>query len=576
MFYLLRKWAGRPVLLRAQALADQFLQQTKDARRVQHTRLRELIARHRDSQFGRDHRFDEIQTFDDYRRRVPIRGYDGLEPYISKVRHGDLNALFGEGTRVLMFAMTSGTTSSPKTIPVTCESLRNYRDGWTIWGVLAFYAHPGMIERGMRPILQLCSDWRESTTDAGIPCGAITGLTAHMQNPLIRINYCMTEATSRVKSIEAKYYLALRLSVHRHLGAIIAANPATILSIARMGDREKESLIRDIRDGNVDERWPIPVDVRQAIRIRTRWKRKATADRLDAIVERTGHLLPKDYWPDLELLGNWTGGTMGAYLEQYPEVFGSTPIRDVGLIASEGRMTIPIEDGTPAGILDIRHHVFEFIPEDQIDREDPETVEASDLREGERYFILPTTAAGLYRYQIFDLIRCVGFEGEAPVIEFLNKGAHISSLTGEKLSEHQVVHAVRAAQSSQSLNFGGFVLVPTWADPPRYVLLVERADLGGTDPEGLARRLAQETDAQLQKQNLEYQSKRESRRLGPVEVRLLPPQSWLSLKKRRLARSGGTAEQYKQPCLIPDLDALEQFDAEVLDDQPRDSQVASA
>ena len=42
-----------------------------------------------------------------------------------------------------MFAMTSGTTNRPKTIPVTRESLRDYREGWTIWGILAFDAHLG-------------------------------------------------------------------------------------------------------------------------------------------------------------------------------------------------------------------------------------------------------------------------------------------------------------------------------------------------------------------------------------------------------------------------------------------------
>ncbi len=83
-----------------------------------------------------------------------------------------------------MFALSSGTTNRPKTIPVTRESLQNYRDGWTNWGILAFDAHPPMIANGLMPILQLASDWRESFTPAGIPCGAITGLTAHMQNPL--------------------------------------------------------------------------------------------------------------------------------------------------------------------------------------------------------------------------------------------------------------------------------------------------------------------------------------------------------------------------------------------------------
>ncbi len=141
---------------------------------------------------------------------MPVRGYDGHEPYIDRVRQGDVSALFGPGTEVLMFAMTSGTTARPKTIPVTTESLRNYRDAWTIWGILAFDAHPTILEKGLRPILQIASNWRETTTPAGIPCGAITGLTARMQNPLVRQTYCMPPAAVGIKDIEAKYYTALR------------------------------------------------------------------------------------------------------------------------------------------------------------------------------------------------------------------------------------------------------------------------------------------------------------------------------------------------------------------------------
>ena len=101
-----------------------------------------------------------------------------------------------------MFAMTSGTTNRPKTIPVTRESLQDYREGWTIWGIQAFDAHPEMIRKGLRPILQIASDWRESFTPAGIPCGAITGLTASMQSPLVRTTYCMPACGSRIKDIE--------------------------------------------------------------------------------------------------------------------------------------------------------------------------------------------------------------------------------------------------------------------------------------------------------------------------------------------------------------------------------------
>jgi hypothetical protein len=556
MLRLIRKYAGLPLARRARLLARDFLRQTAQADEVQRALLIDRVARNADSQFGRDHHFGEIRTPADFRRRVPVRGYDGHEPYIDRVRQGDVRALFGPGTEVLMFAMTSGTTARPKTIPVTRESLQHYRAGWTTWGILAFDAHEEMIRDGLRPILQLASDWRESFTPAGIPCGAITGLTAQMQNPLVRLTYCMHPSASRIKDIESKYYVALRLSVYRELGTIIAANPSTIVAIARLGDREKETLIRDVADGTVDAKWDLPPEVRTAIRSRTRWKRRRSARRLEEIAARTGRLLPKDYWPGLQFLANWTGGTMGAYLRHYPEYFGGCPVRDVGLIASEGRMSIPIEDNTPAGILDIRHQYFEFIPEEQGDREEPETVEAADLVEGRRYFLLLTTAGGLYRYHIHDLIRCVGFHGKAPVIEFLNKGAHFSSLTGEKLSEFQVVAALSAAQRALNLSLGSFLLLPTWGDPPFYSLLIEEADLNG---DAAADQLAAEVDRQLQRLNVEFENKRSTLRLGPIRVRRLAAGSWAEFQRRRLARSGGTVEQYKQPCLMADLDAIDSF-----------------
>jgi hypothetical protein len=117
---------GEPLVRHSRSLARSFLRQTERTGDVQRELLLRRVARHADSQFGRDHHFQEIRTIADFRRRVPVRGYEGHEPYIERVRQGDLDALFGRGTEVLMFATTSGTTARPKTIPVTRESLRDY------------------------------------------------------------------------------------------------------------------------------------------------------------------------------------------------------------------------------------------------------------------------------------------------------------------------------------------------------------------------------------------------------------------------------------------------------------------
>jgi hypothetical protein len=557
MIKMLMRMIGGPVARRARRLARAFLDQTHQAADVQRGLLLQRIARHADSQFGRDHHFHEIRTPTEFRKHVPISGYDRHEPYIDRVRQGDTNALFGRGTDVLMFATTSGTTNRPKTIPVTTEALTDYREGWTIWGILAFDAHRDMMRDGLKPILQVASDWQETSTSSGIPCGAITGLTAYMQNRFVRTKYCMPAIASRIKDIESKYYVGLRFSIYRDLGTIIAANPSTILAMARLGDRQKEVLIRDLADGTIAAKWEIPSDIRRQLSRKTRRRHRATARALEKIVDETGRLLPKNYWPNLQFLSNWMGGTMRAYLRGYPEFFGETPVRDVGLIASEGRMTIPIADGTPAGILDVRHHYFEFIPEEDGDRDQPDTVEATDLIEGRNYFIVMTTAGGLYRYNISDLVRCVGYHGQAPLIEFLNKGAHYSSLTGEKLSEHQVIGAVEAAQRAAGIHLKSYLLLPTWDDPPFYSLLIEESDLARSASH---EHLAVAVDRELRSQNVEYTSKRDTLRLGPVRIVRIANGSWAKFQKRRLLKSGGTVEQYKQPHLVPDLDLIASFD----------------
>ena len=334
-----------------------------------------------------------------------------------------------------------------------------------------------MLRDGLKPILQVASDWRESLTTGGIPCGAITGLTAHMQNRFVRTKYCMPAVASRIKDIESKYYVALRFSIYRDLGTIIAANPSTILAMARLGDRAKEVLIRDLADGTLDARWDIPVEIRRQLRFRTRRRHKMAARALEKIANQSGRLLPKDYWPNLQFLSNWMGGTMRAYLRGYPEYFGETPVRDVGLIASEGRMTIPIEDGTPAGILDIRHHYFEFIPEEQAELRAAGNRRGDGADRGTKLFHPAhdgRRALSVQHLRPGPLRRLPRSGALDRVLE--QRGALLKS-HGRKAFGTSGDRRGRDGPALAGLRLKSYLLVPTWGDPPYYSLLVEEDDL---------------------------------------------------------------------------------------------------
>jgi hypothetical protein len=509
------------------------------------------VAKNRDSRFGRDHSFSSVASVEDFRARVPVNSYEYYESYISRMKAGQVDALFGPGQRLVMFAMTSGTLTARKFIPISEEFVREFRRSWMIWGVKACQQHEGMLHGD---IVQLASNWDEFRTEANIPCGSVSGLMATMQGRLVRRLYCIPSEVGQIKDVTARHYTTLRMSIPRDVTYFTTANPSTSVNLARLGDAEKENLIRDIHDGTLNGRLAVPPAIREALQPRIAHPNPRRARELDAIVSRIGQLVPKDYWPNLKVIGNWTGGAVSAYLRHFPGLFGDTPVRDIGLVASEGRMTIPIESGSPAGVLDPTTNYYEFIPEEEIDSPMPTALEAHEIEEGRNYLILLTTPSGFYRYNIFDVVRVVGKFHDAPVLEFLNKGAHFASITGEKLGEAQVARAVDQTLHELSLALTAFTLAPCWDDVlPYYTLLVERGDIESDDQ---ARRLLAGVDTRLCRINSEYQDKRESNRLGAVRLGWLPAGAWGEFCRQRLERSGGTFEQYKHPCLVNDFEFI--------------------
>src|SRR5205085_2081588 len=111
-------------------------------------------------------------------------------------------ALFGGRQRVLMFALTSGTTAEPKYIPVTQAFLNEYRTGWNAFGIKALLDHPEAI---LRRIVQVSSRMDENRTPGDVPCGAITGLMAVTQKRLVRKYYVSPPCVAMIDDPLAKY-----------------------------------------------------------------------------------------------------------------------------------------------------------------------------------------------------------------------------------------------------------------------------------------------------------------------------------------------------------------------------------
>jgi hypothetical protein len=362
------------------------------------------------------------------------------------------------------------------------------------------------------------------------------------------------EAT-RIHDYAAKHYATLRFALASDkVGMIVTANPSTLVEFARRADKQSESLLRDIHDGTLS--CEIPVACRDALRHRIAQRHPRRARELEKLINQHGALLPRHAWPGLSVIAVWTGGSVGIFLPRLAELYGPAAVRDHGLSASEGRMTIPLADGTPAGLLDFYHHYFEFIPAEEYGGARPTVLEGHELEVGRDYYVLLTTSGGLYRYDIHDVVRCVGFQGQAPLLEFLNKGKNFSNITGEKLSEHQVIRAVEKTFADLGLPVDFFTVAPMMEAQPRYVLLMERRAHQGRGAE-LATRFQQN----LSQLNEEYAEKCDSGRLLSAQVREVSPGTWTRMRAEKTG-TRGNFEEYKHTCLVQDLSLVERLTSE--------------
>ena len=524
----------------ARGKALRFLKYTSSARAIQEEVLLGILRRNEKSEIGKKYRLAEIKSIRNFKRSVPICTYEDLTGYIERVKAGDTTSLFGPGEKVLMFALTSGTTSSPKFIPVTQTSLKEYRRGWQIWGGFLLFDHRDAFSGYA---LEVVSRVKKPLPGTIVPCSSISGLIADMQNPIFKSIY----ATPGVELIEeplGRYYFSLRSAIEKDITFISTANPSTLILLGRLVDEEKEKIIKDVYDGTLSRKVQIPEEVCKRLEQGLRPNKKRSRQ-LERMVRTSGRLLPRDFWPHLKIIAAWKGGSVSIYLPGLKEFFGDVPVREIGLIASEGRSTIPTTDQGAAGLLHYSASFFEFIPEEEIESEKPTTLLCDELEVGKNYFVLLTTSGGLYRYNILDLVRVLGYCYQTPFLEFLSKGEHFSSITGEKISEFQVVEAGKIAAKVSGLHLENFRLAPFWDKIPYYGVLFEKSEAS----EEKLLTFAKELDENLGRLNIEYLEKRRSRRLGPVRVKIIPAGTFEEEKAHLLVERGGIAEQYKHPFL---------------------------
>jgi hypothetical protein len=513
---------------------------TSKPQETQDRLLLDIIERNRSTRFGRDHLFRSIRALSEYRNQVAIADYERLRPYVELVKNGERDAITAEP--IDMFTMTSGSTGDPKLIPVTAKTRENHRQLTRLWYYRALVDHADLFNG---KLLGVISPAIEGKTTSGVPFGAASGLIYESSPRWIKNAYAVPYQVCEIKDFEAKYYLIMRLAMEQDISFFGTPNPSTILKLVQSASQNKYDIIKDIHDGTITSRFDLSAQVRASLVSRL-GKNLPRARRLESLIKHDGALRPKEYWPRLQLIGCWKGGSAGVRLKEFARWFAkTTPVRDLGYMASEAQMTLPVFDSGSAGILAIDENFYEFIPESEINSPAPTILTCSELEEGNFYYMVLTTAGGLYRYDINDVVRVAGFYNQTPLIEFVRKGRDVTNITGEKLHINQVIDAMARAQRASAVAVQHFRACAD-VEKSLYVFSVE---LDGVMPsrESLLQ-LLQELDLGLRELNIEYAQKRESRRLGAPVLCLMKP-GWFERKAEIILQRGGRDTQFKAQLL---------------------------
>lgn len=468
---------------------------------VQQEWMMSLLTDAADTEYGKLHQFGELRNYEHFKSKVPLNNYETLKPWIERTRRGEQNLLWHSDIK--WFAKSSGTTDKSKFLPVSQESL----DG------CHYNAGRDMI-------------------------------TLHCyNNPDTQL---FTGKNLALGGSFKEDHFGGHNSYHGDVSAIIIQNlpmwadffRAPEVSIALMDEWETklEQMAISMMDENVTSLAGVPS-----------WMLVL----LKRILEKKQVGSIREVWPNLEVYFHG-GVSFAPYKDLFVELFDNPNVSFLQLYnASEGFFGIQDQLQSDELLLMLDYGIFYEFREVRATGTEPSVVHLQDVKPGVDYALIITTNAGLWRYELGDVIR---FTSTNPY-RFIISGRtrqHIN-VFGEELMVHNADAALAEAGAKTGAMVKDYTGAPVFmsgnSGAHEWLLEFEK-------PPDNFERFVEAFDEALKKQNSDYEAKRFNNYvLGFPKVHQVPPNSfYLWLKQNN--KIGG---QFKVPRLSNDRKVLEQI-----------------
>lgn len=539
-------------VMEGKAAYAEFQEMSNDPVKYNTELLMKIVRDNQDTEYGKKYGFSEINSVEEFRKKVPVSRYDDYAEYILReTEQGEKNLLCAYD--IVHYNKSSGTMGNPKRIPMSVEAVnifQRYNKDY-MSALLADKLGLDWLDGKQMSLTESAA--HIDTLKNGVSYGALSvKMVLNFRQYLSLLYTSPDEATFPDPSTNTRYLHARFGLMDKNITNVGVSFMSYYLELLRYIQREWKMLVRDIELGTIDESIKLRDDIRQSLLSKIK-PMPERAQELRAIFEQgfDEPFVPK-VWPRVSYIIGVGTGSFKSYSDKIRQDFTGSQVRQykTGLSASEGIFSAPFDLDCEDSAFLPDSVFYEFLPLEAGD-DFSQIVTLAGVEPGRDYELIVTNLSGFYRYRMRDAVRVTGYYNKLPTMQFLYRIDQTVSLLGEKTTEV----AIRAAAENTAKKLGfeliDFSMYPDAdASPVRYSYFMELGKL----PEGLkAKEIRYVLEKEISKANPSLADKIKTGKCGPVRLNILESETYMLYRDLMLSKGVASGQLKPVPIITNEL-----------------------
>ena len=454
---------------------------------------------------------NEKELIEKFQNKIPIVNYEDIKEFVEKEKSGENNVLLSD--KIKLFELTSGSTSDVKYIPYTENFLKSYMNGVFSW-LYDLYQNNKNLFLGssywsVSPILK-----REAVTSGGIRVGIEDDTSYFDKVSAFFLNKLFT-VPKEIKNIQNMedflLITAVFLLLSENLAMISVWSPSFLMILLDFIEKNHKVICQIVKSEDLGTEFFADKNLGnkkyfQIIQKKYRklWKKNRSKFLINYFEKYEKNILSKndktqnleiteknneneimaenknletksgnkivenfvDYsviWEKLSLVSCWADSDSYEIFIKLKEKLNfdkknmNLKFQGKGLMSTECIVSFPLENVETGSVAAYNSFFYEFIQVsgDKLENRSPKLLDELEL--GERYCVVVTTNAGLYRYNTNDIVEVTGFYHKIPIVRFVGRINNFSDIVGEKLKNSFVEKQVLTTLEENNIK-GEFLL----------------------------------------------------------------------------------------------------------------------